>query len=109
MSVSTYISLLLERQLTCVIVALGLAICIASLGVGYTIGSRTSAHHTSYIERTKAPLPAGVAPVPEPEEESDDSDDDSDDDDYKENTADGDFSVISAGYNEPCKMVCCAK
>ncbi|KAF9014953.1 peptidyl-tRNA hydrolase PTH2-domain-containing protein [Cyathus striatus] len=81
------LSLHTERGLT---VATALIISLASLGVGYYIGSQ-------YVRSPGLPVePETVAEVVE--EEEDESDDEGD-------IADGDLSAVKAGFTEPCKLV----
>lgn len=83
-------------------VTVAVVLSLVSLGAGYFLGARSSIPVTESIapcppeivEKTTAP----TEEQPEPTESSDEEDD-------FEELADGDLSVVSAGFNEPCKLV----
>lgn len=78
-------------------VALGIFLSLSSLGLGYRLGSLTSAG-------TSASPVTAVEKVSETKTESAAVQED-DYDDEDEELADGDLAAISAGLLEPCKLV----
>ncbi|TFK23108.1 hypothetical protein FA15DRAFT_705765 [Coprinopsis marcescibilis] len=88
------VGLLIENCAAPVSLPVAAALSLASLGLGYVLGSKTA-----YTESPK------VAPelAPQPTPAAQDDEDSSDDED--ETLADGDLSLIKPGLLEPCKMV----
>ena len=79
---------------------MGLALVLASLGVGYQLGTLTSSNPAVTLsENTKEPIPG-------PKEEAQNAEGASEDEDEElEDILDGDLGSISAGFHEPCKLV----
>lgn len=77
---------------------------VTSLAIGYQLGSRSqiSASRTSVTPVPDVKQPAVVPLEVQPEEEDADVEDEDDDEDL----ADGNLADITAGFMEPCKMVC---
>lgn len=82
--------------------AVATVLALASLGAGYLLGARS-----------RFPVTESLAPSPPPEaprtREPGDSkpyveSEDEDEEDF-EDIEDGDLAAISAGFNEPCKLV----
>jgi PTH2 family peptidyl-tRNA hydrolase len=67
---------------------------LSSLGAGYVLGARSSLPCPPEVVERPAVLVEEPAPTDIDEEE----------DDF-EQLADGDLTAISAGFNEPCKLV----
>lgn len=75
---------------------MGLVLILASFGVGYQLGC------TSTAVGTKKSIPEREKEAEKVKEEKDDDDED----EGSEDILDGDLGSISAGFLEPCKLVC---
>jgi len=96
----------IDSSLNTFAVATLAALSLASLGAGYLLGARSKSVVVDSVTPTPPEAtPAAAENIPSTET-SKPQDADSEDDEEDEDIADGDLSAISAGFMEPCKMVC---
>jgi PTH2 family peptidyl-tRNA hydrolase len=80
---------------------LALILSLSSLGIGYELGSFTTARSRS---RAQTSTPTQVQPLPE-KVELEETKTEEKDEESAEDIPDGDLAAVSAGFLEPCKMV----
>ena len=78
---------------------MGLALVLASLGIGYQVGTLSNSIPavTSFSDTKEF--------IPEPKEKVEGENIDEDEGEELEDISDGDLGSISAGFLEPCKLV----
>jgi len=81
-------------------VVIGLFVSLSSIGIGYQLGLSLTSQQEKLAqnEESKPLLQSGPATVTQETIDFEDEDEDG--------IPDGDLSAVSAGFLEPCKMVC---